>query len=163
MSYDIYIGEASIESFGDEYNELSVHVRGHSLLEAPTFRGDAMTGNGNSRHPSYSGWSEFLDKVGLHNLFFNKESGLMREHPGCFELKTKDLYVIHLALENYIKNNPTAKPGWCLCDKCVEEGTFRADGLPHEELDGTLARLMWLDFWVTWAIKNCKTPAIANQ
>jgi hypothetical protein len=33
---------------------------------------------------------------------------------------------------------------------------------PDPRYDGNLARLRWLEWWVDWALKNCKLPAVGN-
>lgn len=33
------------------------------------------------------------------------------------------------------------------------------DGIPG----GTLCRLTWLQYWVSWSLENCETPVIANS
>jgi hypothetical protein len=160
MCYDIYIGE-QVTISNDDYGPSYDRVKGTTASDAPVFRGDEMTGNGSSRHPSYSGWSDFVRKVGLHDLFFNVSSGLMRLYPGCIKLQPKHAYVIGEALIKYKAEHPNAKPGWCLCSKC--SGFMKPDELQHEDLDGDLARLEWLYFWVVRALGTCKVPAIYNN
>lgn len=168
MSFDIYIGEAVINNLTDNYsNELDVcfEVKGTSLPDAPNFRGDTMTRNGNSRHPGYSQWSDFLQGVGLYDLFFNKEDGLMRKHPGCFKLNESHLKEVKEALKSYKEKNPNKNPGLCECESCAKKHhLFKGDGLPHDDsLDYPLARLEWLVFWMDWTLKNCTIPAIFNR
>ncbi len=151
MSYDIYIGEAVIDVpsdvDADEYgcNEVRIRVEHITHPDAPAFPGDQMTGNGNSRHPAYAGWSDFCDAAGLHDLFFGSEDGLMREHPGAFLLRPKHLAAVIAARVKWQRENPTLPPGW---------------GVGH---DSTLARLLWLEFWIGWALENCKVPTIYNH
>jgi len=56
-----------------------------------------------------------------------------------------------LALEMY-KAKATLPPGF--------EAEWDYDGPPN--YDYSLARLIWLQWWVNWAITNCETPAISN-
>lgn len=161
MSYDIYIGEAVFSDPDKEYNDIWIVVHSIQLPNAPKFRGDDMTGQGNSRHPAYSGWSNFCDRTGLYKLFFDEHHGLMRKHPGCFRLRKTDRASIKEALDSYKAKHPNSIPGWCSCKEC--NSCFKSDNLPHEELDGDLARLIWLDFWVDWAMNNCDVPVISNH
>jgi len=167
MSFNIHIGEAVVdkhyaEEEADEYGtELKVAVHSLELEGAPVFRGDSMTGNSNSRYPGYLQWDEAVRAMTLHDLFFKKDTGIMSQHPGCFLLTKKHANKIRRALNFYKVNHPDAKPGWCDCDECAKP--IKGDGLPHEDLDGVLARLIWLDFWVHWALENCKIPAIYNS
>jgi hypothetical protein len=167
MSYDIYIGQATIdvpsaEDLEEGYNALECRVNGMQLDDAPAFPGDLMTGKGNSRHPGYGSFSEFLKTAGLHDLFFNKETGLMRSHPGCFMLAKHHAEAIHEALERWRRDHPKAEPGWCDCPACDRIPNSRPVA-PHMELDGILARLIWFDFWVRWTMANCTIPAICNR
>lgn len=166
MSFDIYIGEAKIsvpskEDLDDGYNALEVRVDGMALPDAPQFPGDFMTKNGNSRHPGYGAWHDFLRTAGIEPLFFNKENGLMRRHPGCFMLAKSHAEEIAEALARWRRDHPKAEPGWCECATCDKLSARDAKPV-HRELDGVLARLMWLDFWVRWALANCAVPAIHN-
>jgi len=167
MSYDIYIGNAEIETpdpkyekEDGEYQPLDWVVPHVTRSDAPQLPYDFMTGNGNSRHPGYSQWADFCEDVELTDLFFNKKTGLMRKHPGTFEITKEHLETIKLAKEKYEKDHPDAIPGWdydqkWLHDREVDDGVRGRDGI--------LARLIWLEFWFDWALKNCRKPAIYNH
>jgi len=148
MSYDIYIGEATFripeKSEIKDYNQIKVTVNSVYLDEAPVFDDDGMTSNGNSRHPGYSQWANFVDKVGLNDLFFG-DGGLMSDHPGCSYITKEHVEQVKAALEKYKERFPDAKPGF----------------LGNQ--DALLARLIWLEWWMGWAVKNCKVPAIFNS
>jgi hypothetical protein len=145
MGYSIRIGNA-VPEFSKEDGELYACwvVKSATSDEAPTFINDQMTGNSNGRHPSYSGWGDFCDATGLGDLFYKKWEGLIYKHPGCVMI-TEDHYAeVHNALERYQKI-ATKPPGFA------------------DAYDPQLARLMWLDFWMRWALDNCETPAIYNS
>jgi hypothetical protein len=145
MGYSIKIGNAVL-FFSKDYGDLYAcwKVESATSDEAPTFICDQMTGNSNSRHPSYSGWGDFCRETGLDNLFYKEWKGLLYKHPGCVMI-TEDHYAeVHSALENYQKI-ATEPPGF------------------GDTYDPQLARLMWLDFWMRWALDNCETPAIHNS
>lgn len=153
MGYYIEIGNA-VPEFSKEDGELYACwvVEGATSDEAPTFICDQMTGNSNGRHPSYSGWRDFCDATGLADLFYKQWEGLIYKHPGCVMI-TEDHYAeVHSALEDY-KKTATKPPGF---------GDWKDDSneMAH---DPQLARLMWLDFWMRWALDNCETPAIYNS
>jgi hypothetical protein len=145
MSYDIYIGNAEPYEEEEDYRD-QFTVNRVTLPEAPTFPGDGMTGNSNSRHPGYIGWGNFCNKTRLGNLFFDAKTGLMREHPGIVELQEEHAQAIEKVLAKWRENHSDAVPG------------FGSD-----LYDPILARLIWLDFWVKWALKNCERPAIHNH
>jgi hypothetical protein len=144
MGYDIYIGNAVCESErdGDELWSRWT-VQGTTSDKAPVFEYDAMTGNGNSRHPSYSGWADFAEETGLTDFFFDKQEGMLREHPGCFIITEDHYNTVKKAL--MLRRGKGGKAGF-------------GDGE-----DYNLARLMWMEFWMRWALDNCENPAIANS
>ena len=147
MSYDIYIGEATLELFeGDVEYPAEIHIRVARTTQpgAPQFEGDEMTGDGNSRHPGYSQWHGFCRAAGLEDLFYDKEQGFIREHPGTFALEQRHLDVVTKAREEW------------------EKGHFDPPGFV-EGKDYILARILWLEWWMRWALDNCKYPAIHNH
>lgn len=177
MSYDIYIGEAVIEKPDLEYSPngedgtaLEVYVERREHAEAPLFPGDP-TKRSNHRMPSYSGWERFCVKNGLHALFYGdpaplplgayareRHRGLFHRHPGCAMLLPAHLELISAALARRRVKAGGRKPGW------NPNADWR--GNPHEDddkYDGDLARLMWLEWWVRWALAECEIPAIYNR
>lgn len=192
MSYDIYIGEAVISRPDlDEHNALSISTASVIQNDAPTFPNDEMTGNGNGRHPGYSQWLDFCRTVGLYELFFDKDQGLMRQHPGTFLLRRCDRDRVRVALARWRDAHPGAVPGFGDRDYYDEEIArwsdrisilteepekanhaaevlqrlrINRDGLPpNGAYDSVLARLIWLDWWMTWALDKCFLPAIHNH
>ena len=194
MSYDIYIGEAALDlPDPDEHNHLAVEVRGASHPDAPVFPGDSMTGNGNGRHPGYSQWTDFTRTAGICDLFFDKEEGLMREHPGCCLLRQRDLDRVRFALDQWRSKHQGTVPGFgdrehydqeiarigawldsgagdaeperkaCVAETLAERKRDAAALPPSGTFDPVLARLIWLEWWMAWALKNCTTPAIHNH
>lgn len=176
MGYDIYIGETTMQPIDDDeaawmiedgYTpEHSRIVNGKTVYykpyvgeikrdDAPTFPNDFMTGNSNNRHPGYSSWSDFCDVTGLTPLFFDRETGLMREHPGMQPLHADHALVVDQALKRYRETHPHAVPGFEDIDLNTREYT-------NHGYDPMLARLVWLDWWIKWALKNCENPAIRN-
>lgn len=172
MGYDIYIGQGVIDDpYGTDLTtkgytpNVRVVVKSLALESAPIFPGDAMTGNGNSRHPAYSGWARFAVSVGLHDLFFDKEHGLMAEHPGTVRLCHWHLAAMREGLQTWRATHPEAIPGWCECPTCAPF-RFQVSAVPaatHVDLDGDLARLIWLEWWVAYALSNCSVPCLHNR
>ena len=160
MGYDIYIGEARID--GEHHDEeITVDVGSVTLAEAPAFPNDVRSDHVNHRHPSYTGWVDWTETVGLHSMFFDVDAGLMRAHPGTFRLLPEHLDKIAKALKKWRAAHPYAEPGWCGCMICAP--MFEKHDALHVERDGQLARLMWLEWWVRWALANCKMPCIHNH
>lgn len=148
MSYCIYIGEAVVrrpedwESENTTAPELYVVVEEMERTDAP-YSPDA-SGYTNGRHPGYSSMKEWTEAVGLYDLFFDKESGLMRQHPGCFALTREHLARITTARERWAKEHP----------ETVD---------PNYEHHFMYLRLVWYEWWVKYALKNCQRPAIYNM
>lgn len=176
MGYSITIGEAVLSppdaGDADECPAISVRAEGAAHPDAPVFPGDAATDNTSSRHPSYTAWAEFCEHAGLHRLFYGCDrgssrdardgSGLFHHHPGAALLTRKHHAQIAAALDRYRTQQPDARPGWV---EHVEGGNpFHGPWKPETEgLDPNLARLLWLEWWVRWALDNCKVPTIYNR
>lgn len=147
MGYTIRIGEQEVDTYDTEdAGESFSFVRRILHPDAPTFEGD-VTGQGNDRSPSYTGWSDFAREVGLFAFFFDEECGLMRHHPGCFHVKPKHLEEVRDAYARWRKGRLHQQMGW------DEAGTLDHNG----------ARLAWLVWWLEWALANCKQPAFYNS
>jgi len=160
MSYDIYIGEAVLESSADKEEFFCRWaVKGHSEKQAPSFKGDELTGKGNSRHPGYIQWGDFCRRNNLYEFFFDEDDGLMREHPGCFPLKQEHLEVLEAALKELEKKD--SRPAG-LDERYIKDYIAQIpEGEETHSYDKV--RLIWLVYWVNWALENCKHPAIANH
>ena len=153
MGYSFTIGNARPEHDKGDFPYLSARwvVDGVTHPDAPVFPNDEMTGNGNSRHPSYTVWSDFCRAVGLYEFFYDAYGHLRAGHPGCIRLTKADADLISAALARY-RQKAALPPGF--------EEVWRYDS--PARYDYLLARLIWLDWWVRWAVENCETPAIQN-
>jgi hypothetical protein len=152
MGYNLTIGNAVLGEACPDTHVYSVDVDGASHPDAPAF-GEPTDGT-SQRWPSYSGWSEFCKEVGLTELFYDRECGLLSRHPGTFALTQGHLDTIAAALKHRRATNGGKEPGF-------------PDETPEGELidngkDGQLARLVWLEYWVRWALENCERPAMRN-
>lgn len=152
MGYTIKIGNAT-PKFSKDFNELLARWEVEPAADscAPVFVNDEMTGNSNARSPSYSGWANFCRAVGLHDFFFDDQDGLITQHPGCEMITQEHLEIVQTALIKY-QATTDKTPGFILWDD-DDTGKF----------DGNLARLIWLEWWMRWALANCETPAIENH
>lgn len=153
MGYTFKVGNAVPKFSKDDFPYLSAgwEVEPATSDDAPTFPGDEMTGNGNSRHPSYSVWSDFCRSVGLYDLFYDERGNLHAGHPGCIGIDTEFAATVRAARLHYA-SKATLQPGF--------EAEWGYSGPAN--FDYHLARLLWLDWWVHWALENCETPAIEN-
>jgi hypothetical protein len=116
---------------------------------------------------SYSGMAEFIKEAGLEYLFKGSSSpsygtrlGLVQRHPGCVEITP---YVIQAVANARFRRQllDGRSPGY---SKRIWNHTLRrfieTDG---EQYDWVLARLIWLEGWMNWAIRNCDRPAFYNS
>lgn len=110
---------------------------GKRLCAAETERADAPvnpSGEGRSNH-----WQPSY--TGMHD-FSNGLSGLsemfeeiLKSHPGCVKIKKRYLVEVQIAIRSR----------W----KLLQE---------QDQM-----RLKFLEFWLDWALKNCKKPVISNS
>ncbi len=135
MGYSITIGEATINID----KEISTEVI--RLDNAPAF--GEPTDHTNERWPSYTSWHDFCVFTGLE--VYNKT--LINEHPGFQVLTEKHRTQLQVLIEKYRDKYPNVKP------------TFD-DELPENK---QMCRLVWLEFWIDWALTNCKKPIITNR
>lgn len=150
MAYDIVIGQGVIRTDDDEIGPQMV-VEEIILKDAPCFPNDP-TGQSNIRRPAYSVWSNFCKETGLTNWFFTPDGGVRGGHPGNFMITPMDIAVVSLALEKY-KTTTIEEPGF-------NESWERRGPISY---NGNLARLIWLDWWMRWAIQNCTNPILTNN
>ena len=145
------VGIRPLESYGEDESPAQFI----KMPDAPRFPGDETRAN--CRAPSYSQWAFFCHDTGLYSLFHNKTSGLMKSHPGMEGFTEEHVRVVRKALAAYQKANPRAMPGWVNDD---EDDGARDIALRY---DGNLARLIWLEWWMSYALKNFENPGIYNS
>ena len=152
MGYTFTIGNAVPKHSKEDFPDLYAHwdVEHLSLDDAPCFPNDP-TKNGNVRSPSYSVWDQFCRNTGLYDLFYYGSGNLRAGHPGTIGITKEDADTVSAALAKY-KLSATLPPGF--------EADWFYKGPANYDYD--LARLIWLDWWMRWAVENCETPAIQN-
>ncbi len=172
MGYTLIIGEACFQ--GDKSEAwLRVWAKPEAHDDAPTFEGDEMTGNGNSRSPSYTGWTEFCRQTGLYGMFYgldgrrdpymkedpdcHRETPLLADHPGFCALNEADALAVKHALDQHVLKYGELVPGFRSWDEKEE------DAPPNAMECATRARLLWLNYWVDWAVRSCEWPVLANS
>lgn len=137
MGYNLTIGNVEIEKLICEDGEYHVPLFVPHIERDDAPRDGSPTDGTNRRCPSYTGWSNFCDETGLRPLFFDENDGLIRRHPGVFELKPRHLAQISAA-------HARLKTG---------------DAFIYSVQRG---RMEWLEYWVEWALENCERPSIGN-
>ena len=154
MTYDITIGNAI---FGEAtglffdptgFQQVFSVVEEIELEEAP-YSNRLRLAKANHCTVSYAYWRRFTKKVGLNDLFWNRDKGLMKHHPGLEPIRPADLAQVQEALVKYRWAGLAAVPG--RKDDWVE-GRYNM-----------LESLTWLEWWMNWALENCQWPAIHNE
>lgn len=148
MGYSITIGELLVETYPDEAMECS----GLRLTAKSVRRDDAPaygepTDFTNERWPSYSAWHDFAESAGIFELLFDYGGNLIGGHPGVRLITVDMLNIVEAARINMESREP--KPQSTMENYTRENGAY--------------CRLLWLEYWMRWAIENCKTPVIANS
>lgn len=147
MGYSITIGELSVDEYPEDGIDsacIGLSANRASVEGSPAY-GEPTDGT-NQRWPSYSSWSNYLEKAGIQDVFFCN-GRLIGGHPGI-RLVTKELLErISKAKADLEKQHPTI------------EATME----PYTDINGTYCRVIWLEYWCKWALENCKVPVIANS
>lgn len=156
MSYTIRIGQGhgKARTINGVIDVSKMKVPSMERKDAPQLPNDGMTGKENHRHPGYSQWHNFTLEAGIEDMFYHPVDGLLRPHPGTRILTPSHRETIKTARKQWEEKHPNAIPG------------FWADYEPTEEekdYDAILARLIWLDYWISWAVENCEFPCLQNS
>lgn len=154
MGYIFKVGNAKPHFSKEDFPYLDARwqVEDVEIESAPNFPND-FGGKSNMRMPSYTVWYNFCRNVGLYEFFYVDSFRLANEHPGCVGITEEDVYVVSEALRVY-QSKATLPAGFESFDN------FANGYIPS--CDGDLARLIWLEWWMRWALENCETPAIEN-
>ena len=162
MGYNIRIGNAVLDSNWDADDCDEPWARWYvERATTPAAPNSMDSGQSNGRDPSYTAWADFARATGLHDFFYDRDVGKMRQHPGCIKLSLEDIETVDTALKLYREAHPEAVADFCQCATCSYSPTVT---IPHNlNADGNLVRLEWLAFWVRWAVENCERPGIYNS
>lgn len=159
MGYTLTIGE--LETSWDDSDGLESTIRNSAKGEfhdkAPSF-GEPTDGS-NSRWPSYTAWHGFTRFVDLEDLFYSKETGLLREHPGCFPLTKEHKEIVDKAYKAFYEKYPNCKAGFSPNANDI----FSEEDKDWPEENTWAARLEWLKYWVDWSLTECKKPVFYNS
>ena len=158
MGYTLRIGELETTVTDDGLESVIWNrAEGEHLDNAPAF--GEPTDRENQRWPSYSAWHNFAEFVGLKDFFYDKHTGLIRSHPGCFPLKKEHKKIIDKAYKEFYEKYPNAKAGYSPNVKDI----FSEEDKSWPEENVWAVRLEWLKFWVDWALENCENPVFENH
>ncbi len=177
MGYNLRIGEAVLE-----YDEDRVRVDCEVVerADAPAF-GDP-TDRTSARWPSYSGWSDAMETLGMTDVMFNQRNGgegsferngksrspLLECHPGQTPITIEHVEEVEERLAQYKakfpdhraeypKPKPDAQP-------IVPGSQFyrEEDYVDDPRYDSALCRGEWLAYWLRWAMDHCEKPVFVN-
>jgi hypothetical protein len=155
MSYSLRIGQAVLVEYRGTY---LVDVEEAVVKGSPSFVHDSPD-ESNGRGSATLAWSEFSRKAGLDSFFYEPGFGLIRDGE-TVRISGSHLDQIREAVLRWKAENPAGIPGFCGCSTC---DPISRNPHPHlKEMDTTLARLLWLEFWFEWALKNCLKPAFRS-
>lgn len=159
MGYTLIIGQLETDIKNEE-------LRSYNISDAESARFDDAPAYGeptdftNSRWPSYTSWSDAMRFVGLYDLMFNEETGLIIRHPGCVPLVVEHKEIIDKAHKEFYEKYPKAKAGYS--PKINEKEGIWDD--PEWPIENSMAvRLEWLKYWIDWALSNCSKPVFCNS
>ena len=159
MGYSIGIGEIIYTLDEDESEDtVSVSAREEDISDAPDLGHGDVSDKTNYRHPSYSGWHSFCFETKLLDVFYEDGGDFIGGHPGYVPLTKLQLERVREEKNNWIKTHPNT-----ICPstiKCPQENPYCDCEC---KVDFILGRLTWLEFWMDWALKNCKNPIIYNS
>lgn len=153
MGYTLKIGNA--KPVTDEYSfDWEVESARHD--DAPAF--GEPTDYTNARWPSYSAWADFCRDTGLYDMFLDKEEdyALIANHPGIAPINAGHLARVQAAIVQRKLATGDKPPGFWDYDK--ETNKEIDNGKDYQ-----LVRLLWLEYWMKWALANCEHPAFQNS
>lgn len=142
MSLSITIGNLYTVELDEEVGP-QLYIDKLELPFAPNLPNDS-TGQTNKRNISYFVWPEFLTETNSQE-FFDSHLGISSDDSGTKSITAHDCLLIEQIRINYqIKANKL--PGFCIDEPC--------------DYDGNLARLIWFEWWMKWAVLNTPNPGI---
>ena len=156
MPIRITIGNAELE-----YRQTDSHV-GITVNEITCDDAPDFTDKSNNMQMSYlechdwirgAGVISYMNGIDLDisptdNSFADSgrdSDGIIEIHPCQVTIDQRDVDFWHGKVKAYRAMNPDVQPGF------------------DNTRDYILARMMWFEFWVQWAVKNCEMPVIANE
>ena len=154
MGWSIKIGNAvpmsrenALNEHGDGWTVYRFSVEDAEHPDAPFWESQPETGavdisgKTNNRSPSYASFHEFLKKTGITGNDV-PAFGALGSDSNCYVLRPEHRDAVAKARKAWEARHPGAVPGW------------------GAGLDAILARLIWYEWWMTWALENCERPAI---
>jgi len=162
MGYTVAIGDLKHhEPEYDEDRHEFLYTTGAVYTTHVDAPNEAYLGRCNTRSPTYSVWSEVCNDLGLKGLLNNSPTSSKgfnaKEVIMIDEEFVKEFTIL---AELFRKNNPTIVPKYT--DDTPDTTDTTDEEMKYMVLCGSMVRLVWLEFWIDWAVKNCKTPVMVT-
>lgn len=175
MGYTLKVGEAAID-WTDDF--VRVDCDTVEVDDAPAF--GEPTDRSNERWPSYIGWHDACDALGIAEIMFGTDrskweievrpgvfcSTLIADHPGAAPITPEHLSYIQTKVDAYKARHPDHIAKYPPLKAGVvprELGNPQSDYVEDDRYDGNLCRAEWLVFWMRWALANCTKPVFVNR
>lgn len=142
MSVRITIGEIEEILDDDGPFELIKVIKVQKSDEAPIFVGENPDYEQLNTKSSIC-WPEFCQEGLIYGLFYNRHTGLFKT-TGVYNLTTEHLNLV--SIKRVMREERIKKP----------------PGFGSDIYDPVLARLIWLEYWIEWALEKCQNPGIEN-
>ena len=154
MRYIIVIGEYAINDEGSEFSFVAAKRVTH--VEAPLFPNDTSFPSNNTSKTSIT-WYNFCENAGLLDMFYESDKQIRGGYPGYFDLTSNHLMQVQNALTNRRLTNNGKPPGYAPTGLWL----YLQGNNAVVEYDGVLAKLIWLEWWIRWALLNCSKPIVS--
>ncbi len=152
MTVNFIIGELEIEvpDATDSQRLDCCDVR-LSAVEVELPKGEGLQiplGKANHADFSYNRWFNFCEEVGIRDVFYDKDENFIGRRTGAIWITPLTQHTIRAAYKALQAEYP---------DFVLQ------DVISSDHLVGHFHLLAWLDYWVTWALENCKRPVIHHS
>ena len=138
MGYTITIGELDIiksPNDGIDCSCIFFDTKEERHDDAPALI--EVSDSTNSRYPTCTDWYNFIERLGLTSVFYDR-FGLIGGYPGVRLVTSELVEIVGCSKRDFEKK------------------------ITNPKIDYDYNRLIWLDYWLNWAFKNCKTPVIVT-
>ncbi len=161
MGWTLTIGNAVMEYEPDDLY-LQIVAEGMEHPDAPDH--DDTVGKRNYRSPAYTVWSEFCEDAGIFPLFYGSGWDQAGQHyidcPDGFHRERPLLLDAGGGVAPLCRDDLTYVRAARIRRELTNGG--RPPGMGSADMDSTLARLLWLEFWIDWALENCPIPILQS-
>jgi hypothetical protein len=146
MGYSIVIGEAEVVTDPDEYfAEYQVkEILPYDIATIHPNSLDKVYAKGNKMYIGYILYHAWLKEVGLEGVLSSKD--LEEEAKALIKITPMMLILVRVRIKKHKEEYPESLP------------ILNEKGLTS---NGILARLVWFEYWMDWALRNSDLPTIS--